>query len=121
MIGESVSASVNQLSIRISALIIRHTAHNDIKPANILLSHSDIPVLVDFGFAQRWDLTNTDGRGPTEVSGLAVSSHKSGSRQVPFWSEISWGTPEYLDPPVSVPRSICYGVLSRLILAVFLS
>ena len=58
--------------------------------------------MVDFGFAQRWDLSNTDGRGPTEVSGLAVSSNRAGSRQVPFWSEISWGTPEYLDPPVSL-------------------
>lgn len=77
------------------------TAHNDIKPANILLSHADVPVFVDFGFAQRWDLRNSDGRGPTAVSGLAVASNKAGSRQMPFWSEISWGTPEYLDPPVS--------------------
>jgi len=81
-------------------------AHNDIKPANILLSHNDTPVIVDFGFAQRWDLSNTDGRGPTKVSGLAVSSNKAGSTHVPFWSEISWGTPEYLDPLVSVCQTL---------------
>jgi protein-serine/threonine kinase len=100
-------------------------AHNDIKPANILLSHQDTPVIVDFGFAQRWDLSNTDGRGPTEVSGLAVSSNKAGSTHIPFWSEISWGTPEYLDPlvcPHDIPsqndaylahNSACYRQMAR--------
>ncbi|KAI5481803.1 hypothetical protein MNV49_000080 [Pseudohyphozyma bogoriensis] len=51
-------------------------SHNDIKPANILLSSSDSPVLVDFGFAQQYTLSSTDQ----------------------FLSSLSWGTPEYLSP-----------------------
>lgn len=67
------------------------------KPSNILLSYSDVPVLVDFGFAQKWDLSAIDlrGTGDTRLD-LHTDSHKE-----PFFSEISWGTPEYLDPPVS--------------------
>jgi hypothetical protein len=68
-----------------------------------MISYADVPVLVDFGFAQRWDLQNSDGKGPIGATSLAVSSNKaSASQEQPFWSEISWGTPEYLDPPVSV-------------------
>lgn len=29
-------------------------SHNDIKPANILLSEEDSPILIDFGFAQHY-------------------------------------------------------------------
>ncbi|KAJ7643947.1 kinase-like domain-containing protein [Roridomyces roridus] len=54
----------------------RGVVHNDIKPANILLSTKHIPVLVDFGFAERYDT-------------------KSG---VAFHSNLSYGTPEYLSP-----------------------
>ncbi|KAF8627400.1 hypothetical protein AX17_006215 [Amanita inopinata Kibby_2008] len=50
--------------------------HNDIKPANILLSEKNIPVLVDFGFAEKYDL------------------HSSTA----FHSNLSYGTPEYLSP-----------------------
>lgn len=42
------------------------------RPANILLSPENIPVLVDFGFAERYDL----------------DSHKA------FLSNLSYGTPE---------------------------
>ncbi|GAA5992416.1 hypothetical protein JCM5350_000973 [Sporobolomyces pararoseus] len=50
--------------------------HNDIKPANILLSADDRPVIIDFGFANQWDLNSPDR----------------------FLSTISWGTVEYLCP-----------------------
>ncbi|EED78106.1 predicted protein [Postia placenta Mad-698-R] len=46
------------------------------RPANILLSHENVPVLVDFGFAERYD----------------VNSCKA------FHSNLSYGTPEYLSP-----------------------
>ncbi|OCF43528.1 CAMK/CAMKL protein kinase [Kwoniella heveanensis CBS 569] len=65
-----------QLASAVGYLHERGITHNDIKPANVLLSYNDIPVLVDFGFAQQWDI---------------------GSRGC-FLSSISWGTPEYLDP-----------------------
>ncbi|KAG2125852.1 kinase-like domain-containing protein [Suillus cothurnatus] len=48
--------------------------HNNIKPANILLSHKSTPVLVDFGFAEKYDL----------------SSPKA------FHSNLTYGTPEIL-------------------------
>nr|XP_019003885.1 CAMK/CAMKL protein kinase [Kwoniella mangroviensis CBS 8507]OCF67346.1 CAMK/CAMKL protein kinase [Kwoniella mangroviensis CBS 8507] len=67
---------LRQLASAVAYLHERGITHNDIKPANVLLSHNDIPVLVDFGFAQRWDV---NARGS-------------------FLSSISWGTPEYLDP-----------------------
>ena len=61
-----------QLASAVGYLHERGITHNDIKPANVLLSHNDIPVLVDFGFAQKWEV---GARGS-------------------FLSSISWGTPE---------------------------
>ncbi|KAG5653104.1 hypothetical protein H0H81_002251 [Sphagnurus paluster] len=49
---------------------------NMLRPANILLSHKNIPVLVDFGFAEKYDLKSTTA----------------------FHSNLSYGTPEYLSP-----------------------
>ncbi|KAL4250578.1 Serine/threonine-protein kinase ATG1 [Abortiporus biennis] len=54
----------------------RGVVHNDIKPANILLSTENVPVLVDFGFAERYDQSQEDA----------------------FHSNLSYGTPEYLSP-----------------------
>ncbi|KAA1113001.1 hypothetical protein PGT21_018183 [Puccinia graminis f. sp. tritici] len=56
-------------------------SHNDIKPANVVLSVEDEPVLIDFGFAVAYphDYAETTGKRP-------------------FWSTLSWGTPEYLSP-----------------------
>ena len=61
-----------QLASAVGYLHERGITHNDIKPANVLLGYNDVPVLVDFGFAQKWDV---GGRGS-------------------FLSSISWGTPE---------------------------
>ncbi|KAG8951746.1 hypothetical protein FRC04_005767 [Tulasnella sp. 424] len=58
----------------------RHkVSHNDIKPANILLSATCIPVLVDFGFAEHYSSSKT----PKEKM---------------FLSNLAYGTPEYLSP-----------------------
>lgn len=65
-----------QLASAVGYLHERGITHNDIKPANVMISHNDIPVLVDFGFAHKWP---TDGRGA-------------------FLSTISWGTPEVSYP-----------------------
>lgn len=56
-------------------------SHNDIKPANVVISVEDQPVLIDFGFAAAYppDYTKTTGKKA-------------------FWSTLSWGTPEYLSP-----------------------
>ncbi|TFK91868.1 hypothetical protein K466DRAFT_481834 [Polyporus arcularius HHB13444] len=54
----------------------RGVVHNDIKPANILLSNENVPVLVDFGFAERYDMDSSEA----------------------FHSNLSYGTPEYLSP-----------------------
>ncbi|KAK0464358.1 kinase-like domain-containing protein [Desarmillaria tabescens] len=54
----------------------RGVVHNDIKPANILISHKNIPVLVDFGFAEKYGLDS----------------------ETAFHSKVSYGTPEYLSP-----------------------
>ncbi|KIJ62557.1 hypothetical protein HYDPIDRAFT_93826 [Hydnomerulius pinastri MD-312] len=54
----------------------RGVVHNDIKPANILLSRANVPVLVDFGFAEKYD----------------IKSPKA------FHSNLTYGTPEYLSP-----------------------
>lgn len=64
------------LADAVAFLHARGVVHNDIKPANILLTPADAPVLVDFGFAQRYDVR---GEGA-------------------FVSRLSYGTPEYLAP-----------------------
>ncbi|KZT28346.1 hypothetical protein NEOLEDRAFT_916115 [Neolentinus lepideus HHB14362 ss-1] len=54
----------------------RGVVHNDIKPANILLSKQNVPIIVDFGFAERYDLESSTA----------------------FHSNLAYGTPEYLSP-----------------------
>jgi protein-serine/threonine kinase len=61
-----------QLASAIGYLHERGITHNDIKPSNVLLSYTNIPVLVDFGFATRWDMNSPSA----------------------FLSTIDWGTPE---------------------------
>lgn len=65
-----------QLISAVDFLHAHGTTHNDLKPANILLSVEDKPILVDFGFAQQYDVGSKDR----------------------FLSSLSWGTPEYLSP-----------------------
>lgn len=95
----------------VSHLHARGIVHNDIKPANILLSRSEQPVLVDFGFAERYELLQ-DAESFVEIvsSPLSKPSHTSASRRsstpkpvtstkpVPFESSLAYGTPEYLSP-----------------------
>ena len=69
---EKATPYFRQLASAVGYLHERGITHNDIKPANIMISHNDIPVLVDFGFAHYWPMDNRDA----------------------FWSEITWGTPE---------------------------
>ncbi|MBW0518869.1 hypothetical protein O181_058584 [Austropuccinia psidii MF-1] len=59
----------------------RGVSHNDIKPANVVLDVDDEPVLIDFGFAVAY---NHDCQANTGKK--------------PFWSTLTWGTPEYLSP-----------------------
>lgn len=60
---------------QVSILILWHSLFSpdySIRPANILLSHKNIPVMVDFGFAEKYD-TSSD---------------------TAFHSNLSYGTPE---------------------------
>ena len=50
----------------------RHLRPSLHRPANILLSGENVPVLVDFGFAERYDVSASDA----------------------FHSNLSYGTPE---------------------------
>ncbi|ETW81318.1 hypothetical protein HETIRDRAFT_451140 [Heterobasidion irregulare TC 32-1] len=50
----------------------RGVVHNDIKPANILLSQDHVPVLVDFGFAEKYDYLS-----PERARGLPHDTRKS--------------------------------------------
>jgi serine/threonine protein kinase len=65
-------AYMRQLASAVAYLHERGVTHNDIKPANIMISHSGCPVLIDFGFAHVFDLSHRDA----------------------FWTQTSWGTPE---------------------------
>jgi serine/threonine-protein kinase GIN4 len=72
-VDESISKTwFNSLLSAIEFCHSKGIVHNDIKPANILLSRAQIPVLVDFGFAEKYD------------------------RDAPhaFHSNLSYGTPE---------------------------
>jgi protein-serine/threonine kinase len=71
-----------QLASAVGYLHERGITHNDIKPANIMISYNDVPVLVDFGFAVKWDVG------------------KRGS----FLSNISWGTPEVSQSQLKIQR-----------------
>jgi serine/threonine protein kinase len=69
---ERAAPYFRQLCSAVGYLHERGITHNDIKPANVMLSYNDVPVLVDFGFANKWQMGE---RGS-------------------FLSDISWGTPE---------------------------
>lgn len=76
---ERATPYFRQLCSAVGYLHERGITHNDIKPANVMLSYNDVPVLVDFGFANKWQMGE---RGS-------------------FLSDISWGTPEVSLPSAS--------------------
>lgn len=100
----------------VAHLHARGIVHNDIKPANILLSRTEQPVLVDFGFAERYELlpdaeSFVEVVSPSKSSPARTSTPGSASRRsaapkesststkpVPFESSLAYGTPEYLSP-----------------------
>lgn len=61
----------HQLLSAVAHLHAHGITHSDLKPANILLSADDRPILIDFGFARRYDVTQPEA----------------------FLSSLSWGTP----------------------------
>lgn len=63
-----------------------------------MLSATNTPIFVDFGFAQKWDVNATDTGANTLIGGLTTLTGHNASCHELFHSEISWGTPEYLDP-----------------------
>lgn len=60
-----------QLLSAVAHLHAHGITHSDVKPSNILLSEDDRPILIDFGFAQHYEVTKPDA----------------------FLSSLSWGTP----------------------------
>ncbi len=75
--------------------------HNDIKPANILLTRTEQPVLVDFGFAERYGTEKPILRPSPSVlasPSSSVSSLLPSFPKAPFESNLAYGTPEYLSP-----------------------
>lgn len=80
---ERATPYFRQLCSAVGYLHERGITHNDIKPANVLLSYNDVPVLVDFGFANKWQ---TDAKSC-------------------FLNDISWGTPEVSPYPAPVVKT----------------
>ncbi|KAI5452779.1 hypothetical protein NCC49_000525 [Naganishia albida] len=87
-----------QLTSALAYLHDNGVTHNDIKPSNIMLSCTNTPIFVDFGFAQKWDVNAIDTGANTLIGGLTTLTGHNTSCHELFQSEISWGTPEYLDP-----------------------
>ncbi|GHJ86503.1 hypothetical protein NliqN6_2905 [Naganishia liquefaciens] len=87
-----------QLTSALAYLHENGVTHNDIKPSNIMLSSTNTPIFVDFGFAQKWDVNAVHTGASTLIGGLTTLTGHSASCHELFQSEISWGTPEYLDP-----------------------
>lgn len=63
-----------------------------------MLSSTNTPIFVDFGFAQKWDVYAVDKGANSLIGGLTTLTGHNASCHELFQSEISWGTPEYLDP-----------------------
>ncbi|KAJ9101877.1 hypothetical protein QFC21_003217 [Naganishia friedmannii] len=95
---ERAKGYFKQLTSALAYLHENGITHNDIKPSNIMLSSTNTPIFVDFGFAQKWDVNATDTGANTLIGGLTTLTGHNASCHELFHSEISWGTPEYLDP-----------------------
>jgi serine/threonine protein kinase len=69
------------LASAVAYLHERGITHNDIKPANIVMNYSDVPVLVDFGFAKKHELGTAHRFLSTVRMGTPEVSTRLGERR----------------------------------------
>lgn len=66
----------------------RGVIHQDIKPANIYITESGEPILLDFGAAGQWRSDNSDTRRKLGSEGYAASEQSEARGKVGPWTDI---------------------------------